>query len=176
MSEPKLRVMRILWAALLASPAMFLLVGYVVTAERQEQLTPEPFLLPVLGLAALGSAAASVVIPMVLLKPALLALRLPTTDAPSAGPSGGRRRPRRFVDATAALSGLLTAAQAPFIVGLAMAESVALLGFVLWFLGFAFVYVAPFFAVSWALLLSKFPRLVSFESALESTYDADLAG
>jgi hypothetical protein len=132
--------------------------------------------LPVLAIAALGSAIASVVLPPVLMKPAIVALRLPLTEAASVGPSKGRRRPRRFVDAAAARSALLTAVQAPFIVGLALAESVALMGFVAWFLGFPFVFAAPLFGVSWGLMLSKFPRLEVFERALEATYDADLAG
>lgn len=175
MSNPKLQTLRVLWAALMGSPAMFLIVGYLVTKERQEVLTPDPILLPVLGAAALGSAVASVVLPQVLLKPALLALKLQLTDAPSVGPSRGRRRPRRFADADLARARLLMAVQTPFILGMALAESVALMGFVLWFQGFPFLHVAPTFVVSWGLMVSKFPRLAFYEQQLEAAYDADLA-
>jgi len=57
---------------------------------------------------------------------------------------------------------------------MALAESVALMGFVLWFLGFPFLYAAPMFAVCIALMLSKFPRLDFYEAQLETAYDADL--
>lgn len=174
MSNPKLQTLRVLWAALMGSPAMFLIVGYVVTSQRSEVPTPEPLLLPVLGAAALGSAVASVILPLALLRPALLGLKLPLTDAPTVGPSGSRRRPRRFADASVARIRLLSAVQTPFILGMALAESVALMGFVLWFLGFAFLYVAPAFVISWALMVSKFPRLAFYEAQLETAYDADL--
>jgi hypothetical protein len=58
---------------------------------------------------------------------------------------------------------------------MAMAEAVALHGFVLWFLGFDFAYVIPLFLVSWVLMVGKFPRLPAFERELEAVYDADLA-
>lgn len=174
MNDDKLKVMRILWVALLSSPALFLVVGYLVVQERQEVLTPEPLLLPVLAATALGSAMASVLLPRVLLRPALLGLRLPLTDAPAPGPSRGRRRTRRFTDSSSARSKLLATVQTHFILGMALAESVALQGFVLWFLGFPFIYAAPFFAVSWGLMLVKFPRLPHYEQELEAAYDADL--
>lgn len=176
MSQPQMQTLRVLWAALMASPAMLLVVGYVVISERQEVLTPDPILLPVLGAAALGSAAASVILPLILLKPALLALKLQLTDAPSVGPSRGRRRTHRFADAHAARARLLRAVQTPFILGMALAESVALMGFVLLFLGFPLLHVAPMFVVSWALMVSKFPRLAFYEQQLEAAYDADLSG
>lgn len=175
MGEPKLKVMRVLWAALLGQPLMLLVVGYLVISTREETLTPEPILLPVLGVVALGAAAASVVLPSTLIRPALLALKLPTTDAPAVGPSRGRRHARRFEDAAVARTRLLTTAQTFFIIGMALAESVGLMGFVLWFLGFPFAYVAPMFVVTLALMLSKFPRLSLFEAELEKVYDADLA-
>lgn len=174
MNDQKLMVMRTIWAALLTGTVMFLVVGYVVTSGRQEALVPEPFLLPVLGFTALGLAAGSVLLPPVLLRQAFLALRLPTTEAPNPGPSSTRRRAKRFVDSGSVRSRLLLAAQPSFIVGMAMAEAVALHGFVLWFLGFELPLVIPFFAVCWGLMLSKFPRLSHFERALESAYDADL--
>jgi hypothetical protein len=174
MNEPKLKVMRVLWTALLGQPVMLLVAGYLVTSSREETVTPDPVLLPVLSLVALGSAAASLVLPRVLQRPALLALKLPLTDAPTVGPSRGRRRQRRFEDAALARTRLLTTAQTYFIIGMALAESVGLMGFVLWFLGFPFPYVAPMFVVTAALMISKFPRLSHFESELENAYDADL--
>lgn len=175
MSEPKLRGMRILWAALLGQPFVLLVLGYLVTSARDEVPSPDPILLPALGAVALGSATASVILPRILLRAALLALRLPLTDAPSVGPSRGRRRPRRFEDAPLTRARLLTAAQSSFIVGMALAESVSLMGFALWFLGFPFVYAAPTFLVTVALMASKFPRLSVFEGQLEQAYDAELA-
>ena len=50
------------------------------------------------------------------------------------------------------------------------------MGFLLWFLGFPFLYVGWMFVVCIALMLSKFPRPEPFEAALEAAYNADLTG
>lgn len=173
--QHKMRLLRILWAAISTTPAVMLLVGYLVVPADRAARDAETFLLPALSIMAIGFAVGSVVLPAAVLKTSLLALKLPVTDSPSPGPTRGRRRSRRFVDSNAARVSLLSAAQPSFVMGLAMAESVALTGFVLWFLGFDLRMVAPLFGVSWAVLLSKFPRLAQFEAALERVYDADLA-
>jgi hypothetical protein len=62
------------------------------------------------------------------------------------------------------------------ILGLALAESVALFGLVLGQLGSPLPGVLPFFVVSWGLMLSKLPTERAIVQALEQVYDADLAG
>lgn len=172
--QQKMRLLRILWAAISTTPAVMLLVGYLIIPADSAARDAQPFLLPALSVTAIGFAVASVVVPAAVLRTSLLGLKLSVTDSPSPGPSRGRRRARRFVDSDAARASSLSAAQPSFVMGLAMAESVALVGFVLWFLGFELMMVAPLFGVSWAVLLSKFPRLAQFEAVLERVYDADL--
>jgi hypothetical protein len=174
MNDQKLMTMRILWAALLTGTVMFLVVGYIVTSQRSPVPQPEPSLLAVLGVTAIGLAVGSVTLPPFLLRQALRSLDLTISDAPSPGPSNTRRRARRFLDPAAARLALISRAQAPFIVGMALAEAVALHGFVLWFLEFELTLVLPFFVACWGLMLSKFPRVTALEHQLESIYDADL--
>ena len=175
MSDPKLTVMRTIWGALLSGTVMFLVVGYVVISERHEVPAPEPLLLPVLAVTAVSLALGSVLLPPFLLRQAFAALKLVTTDAPSPGPSTARRRGKRFVDPQSIRSRLVLVAQPSFIIGMALAEAVAVHGFVLWFVGFEFAFIIPFFVVCWGLMLSKFPRPGAFEHTLEGVYDADLA-
>jgi hypothetical protein len=174
MSDQKLMVMRTIWGALLGGTVMMFVVGYAVTSERQEALSPEAMLLPVFAVLALSMAGGSVFLPPFLLRQALAGLKLATTDVPSPGPST-RRRGKRFVDPQSIRSRLVMVAQPSFIIGMALSEAVAILGFVLWFLGFEVTLVIPFFVVCWGLMLSKFPRLATFEHTLQSVYDADLA-
>lgn len=176
MSEQRLKTLRVLWVGLLASPVLLLMCGYYFTRQQPNETPSEPTLLFVLGAAAVGSAVASVVLPRVMLTPALLALELPVTDAIAVGPSRGRRRARRFQDPRSARERLLSAALGPFVVGMALAEAVAFMGFLLWLLGFPFMYVGWMFVVCIVLMLSKFPRPEPYAAALEAAYDADLTG
>ena len=176
MTAQRLNVMRILWAALFSGTLMFLVVGYLVVSQRPEALEPEAQLLPILGISALGLAAGSVLLPPFILRAALKGLGLLITAQPSPGPtpSGRRLRGRRFAEPETARSKLMVSAQTSFILGMALAEGVALHGFVLWFLGFSLSTALPFFVVCWALMVSKFPKLSTFEHELETVYDADL--
>lgn len=175
MKRQKLNTLRILWAAHLGATLMFLVVGYLVVSQRGAVPPPEPLVSVGFTFAASSLALGSVWIPKWLQRQALKRLALPTIDAPFAGPSSERRRARRFTDANAARIQLLSAIQPVFVVDMAMAEAVATLGFVLWFLGLDVVFVLPFFIVCWALMASKFPVLSRFEGALEDAYDARLA-
>lgn len=123
--DSQLGVARVLWVALFASTLIYivvleLLVDRSVTAEWQA-------LAPMFGLAAVGAAGASVVVP-------------------------------RFVRQGA-----------PYVVGfilaMALAESVCILGFVLGFQGAPPTVVMPFFFVTWVLMILRFPTQAKIDSA-----------
>jgi hypothetical protein len=120
----QLGVARVLWAALFASTLI-----YVVVLELADTGSSSEWqaLVPMFGLAAIGAAGASVVIP-------------------------------RFVKkGSSYLVGLILA--------LALAESVCILGFVLGFLGAPPTVVMPFFFVTWALMVARFPTQSKIDAA-----------
>ena len=60
------------------------------------------------------------------------------------------------------------------ILGMALAESIAICGFLVGFFGFDRVQAAPFFVVSFALMLLRFPRDSTIFGPLEAAYQATL--
>ena len=176
MRPESLRTLRILWAAMLASSTMFILV--LVQFSLQGRKPPEPIgmLLPVLGVAALLCAALSVVVPKLHLARSLRSRQLAVEDRPADERmfADEPRRARVFVDPKAALTQASAAYQAAVLLGLALAESLAAYGFMVVFLGFSWVYAVPFFAVCWVLMASKIPTERAPVTALQNAYDADL--
>ncbi len=150
-----MQILCILWGALFSSTLMMLLA---LVLTRPPDAQPTPILLPVLGAVGLGSAAFSVIVPKLQFRAALRAYQFPTRqiEDPSSLPGSGKML-RVPVDQSAVLSSVLTRFQTPFILGMAMSESVALYGFVLGFTGFPLMVCMPFFLVSWALMAMRFP-------------------
>ncbi|MDH3654114.1 MAG: hypothetical protein OEN21_07595 [Myxococcales bacterium] len=122
-----LLVPRILWAALFASTLIYLVILEVVQLQTGGSWQ---LLVYPLAFIAVTTAGASLMAPR-------LMLRRRASDA-SAGSDDG---------------GYLTT----LIVALALAESVAIFGLVLGFLGAPATVVVPFFAVAWILMMVRFP-------------------
>jgi F0F1-type ATP synthase membrane subunit c/vacuolar-type H+-ATPase subunit K len=125
--KDSLFVPRILWAALFASTLIYLVVLEVV--ELQADGSWEMLVYP-LAFIAVTTAGASLMAPRMM-------LRRTASDTSTRTPDGG----------------YLTS----LIVGLALAESVAIFGLVLGFLGAPAIVVVPFFAVAWVLMIIRFP-------------------
>jgi F0F1-type ATP synthase membrane subunit c/vacuolar-type H+-ATPase subunit K len=125
--KDSLLVPRILWAALFASTLIYLLVLEVV--ELQTGSSWETLLYP-FAFAAATTAGTSLIAPRMIRRRA-------------AGPGPGSSND----------SGYLTT----LIVALALAESVAIFGLVLGFLGGPPNVVVPFFVVAWILMIIRFP-------------------
>ncbi len=155
---------------------MFFAVGYILASQRGAASTPEFALLPVLAVAALGVALASILLPPVVLRRSLESLKLEVIELPAAERmfNDSPRRARRFKDGSSARVELFRHVQPAFLLGVALAEAVALFGLVLWLQGFHGVHVVGFFVVAWLLILSKFPKPAAFQRQLEAIYDADL--
>jgi len=125
--KDSLFVPRILWAALFASTLIYLLVLEVV--EVQTGGSWQMLVYP-LAFIAVTTGGASLIAPRMM-------FRRPRSAA-STGPDDG---------------GYVTT----LIVALALAESVAIFGLVLGFLGAPPTIVVPFFAVAWILMIIRFP-------------------
>jgi F0F1-type ATP synthase membrane subunit c/vacuolar-type H+-ATPase subunit K len=176
MPQNQLMMMRIIWAALLFSTITFLVAGYVSISSRSEPLMPDPIMLPALALVSVGIAAASVQLPRHLLIQSFQAAKYEVNDLPKEERmfQEARGRARRFANPDAVRSSLGPKVQTPFILSMALAEAVALNGFVLWFLGFPLTQAIGFFIVCWVLMIAHFPNPARYVQVLEKLYDADL--
>ncbi|MCA9595508.1 MAG: hypothetical protein KC776_19470 [Myxococcales bacterium] len=155
-----LGVPRILWGAIFGSTFVFVFMMLVVHPENPGP--PPPMLPPMFALVALTTAVMSFVVPRVQYRQAVARVKLDTIEEMAdAGSdvlpyrSGPKRRVFAKPDEARRKAFLLF--QTPFILSLALSESIALFGFVLGFMGFASWIAYPFFGVSWVLFALRFP-------------------
>lgn len=167
MNADPLVTLRVLWAAILSATIAFL----VIPVSAGDAATGPTLLLP-FAFVALGSAVASVFLPRYVLAQGLAKLELQTVevDDPERAFGSMVRKRRVFRDPELALRAGYRVHQTAMILGLALAEAVAIYGFVLKFLGAELSSVAPFFVVSWALILYRFPRRSVIAHSLERAY------
>jgi F0F1-type ATP synthase membrane subunit c/vacuolar-type H+-ATPase subunit K len=174
----RLRVVLILWGALFISTCMFILV--LVIQQRSGVLPTEPvnpIMLPVFGVVALAIAVTSVVFPRHMHRSLLKAAKLEilTEVDERGGPVLFRDAAptiRVFADSAKARDVAFPRFQTPFILGMALSESVALFGFTLGFLGFPLPHVLPFWGVCWVLMIMRFPTRKRIYGPLEELHDA----
>ena len=181
---PNYHTLRIFWVALLVSNAIYMGVVFFLRAGRaaaETQSDPRS-MAPAFALVALGLAVASVLLPPRLYAAGVSARPVATRDDVKSDPMGaqqGFRRPaptERVFAAPAAARGVALAAYLPpFIVGMALAEAVSLLGFVLGFLGAAPWMFLPFFGVGIALQATRFPTVSGVERAFGAAQGARFA-
>ena len=126
-----LAVPRILWAALLVSTLLYLVV--LGLTEPQGEPNWQVLLLP-LGASGLTTASASLLLPRFLVRQR----SAPGIEKASSDDAAG-------------------AYLVSLVVAMALAESVAILGLVLGFRGAPTTAVLPFFVVTWVLMLIRFP-------------------
>ena len=169
-----LATMKTIWAALSFSTLLFLVVGLKAAAVPDEP--PPVIMLAAMAFASLGVVVVSQVLPKQTLVAALKAQKFQVVETPAAERmfNDSPERARRFAAPAEVRQRLIMCAQTPFILGLALSESIAIMGLMLLMLGFELQHAGGFFAVSWALLFSRFPKFESFQRVLEATYDADL--
>nr|MBK7068097.1 hypothetical protein [Deltaproteobacteria bacterium] len=178
---PALMTQRILWFALLTSNVLYVGVLFYLRANRGGQSLPaiDPMLAPAFAVVALGVSASSLLLPRRLYASFASSAPIEIRDGVKEDPMGalqGFRRPapseRIFADTDAARRAALLRNMTPFIVGMALAEAVSLLGFVLGFLGAGEATFLPFFAVGVALQATRFPTMVAIERAFEAAHGA----
>jgi hypothetical protein len=167
MQPNPLLTLRVVWFAILSATVAFLFIPMPVS----DPASGATLLLP-LALTAAGCAAGSLLLPLHVLRSGLRRLKLQTIDVDNREPAletfAAQRRVFRDPDIAAhAAFGVYRTAT---ILGLALAEAVALDGFVLKFLAVGVANFMPFFIVSWALILALFPRRAVIARALERAY------
>jgi len=169
-----LTTMRMIWASLSFSTVIFLMVGLTMTQVPDEP--PSKLILFAFAFVSVGIAGASQLLPKQTLVLALKAQKFQVIEPPAAERmfNDSPRRGRKFAQPAEVRHKLVQCAQTPFILGLVLSESVALMGFVLLMQGFAVTQALGFFVVSWVLLLSRFPKLETYQRVLEASYDAEL--
>lgn len=181
---PTFFTLRILWVALLASNAAYLGIVFFVRAGRAATATwsDARSLAPAFALVAVGLAVVSVLLPPRLYAAGVAARTVATRDDVKDDPMGaqqGFRRPaateRVFADPAAARAVAFGAYLPPFIFGMALAEAVSLLGFVLGFLGAAPWMFVPFFAAGIALQATRCPTATGVERAFAAALGARFA-
>lgn len=150
--SPSLLTPRILWAALLASQAMYVGLMVIGIFEVPEE-PPDAMMLPVLGVVALGTGAMSFVVPAFVRK--------------SATEQVMRKLPQHEATDAAIFRAALEAGFAPFILSIALSEAVAIFGLVLSALGFPLLYCLPFSALGAMLTLIRFPMARTFLAPFE---------
>jgi len=163
MQPNPLLTLRVLWFAILSATVAFLFIPM----PESDPASGATLLLP-LSIMALGCAAGSLLVPIHLMRSGLERLKLQTVEIDDLEPAAPRRRVFRDPDiAEHAAFGVYRTAT---ILGLVLAEAIALDGFVLKFLAAGLHNALAFFGVSWALILILFPRRSVALRALERAY------
>ena len=173
-----LTVPRLIWGALLLSTFAYLGVGWWMVQQRTEAVEVEMTLLYGLAAAGFCSAVASLVLPRFFLGAWTRRVKLKVEDRPDPTAETHYRQhvtgSRVFVDPDEARRQLAAAFFVPLILGLALAESVAIYGLVLLLLGSSWPEAIGFFAASWVLMAVRFPLEGPLVATLEKAKNARL--
>lgn len=155
-----------MWAAITFSQLLFVAVAHWVAPEQQE---PEPQTLLVLVFFALSTAWASLVLPTVIFRAVVSKVHIERHDVedPAALPGFGKTV-AVAKDPAAARAALLAPYTSRVILGCALSESVSLVGLLLKFLGFDWLYAAPLFAVGITLTVMQAPSLARMTKEAEA--------
>ncbi|MEM1413304.1 MAG: hypothetical protein AAGH15_00310 [Myxococcota bacterium] len=174
----RMRTPLVLWAAMLASTGIYLLVLKVAAPPPQPV---DPTMALALNAAGVMIAVSSVVVPMLVWRAALGTLRPQIEEVPDEDADAGLFRdavPKKRVvrGAMAFFEAAHTKGFAPFVLSLALSEAVCLVGFVLAFMGHPPIHWAPLYAVGVLLLAARFPTIARLTGSLERHFDAELVG
>jgi hypothetical protein len=158
---PSLPALRIVWGSLLAA------IGFYVVILASGMLhvpgPPQgPSLVSSMAAVAVVVAAMSELLPRILYRQAVSKIEVeiavePVTEASSIDYRQATPVRKVFADAEAARRAAIICFQAPFIISVALSESVALIGLALGVMGYGMGTAAPFFAVGFLLVTLRFP-------------------
>ena len=172
-----LQTPKVLWAAMSSSVPMFA----VVLATMGKLAMTDDAAKPVgvaLAAASLFAAVLSVMMPRLQFRQALAQARFELKDVPDerAMPTHRDDGPtvKAFAHPQAALRRATALFQTPFILSMALAESIAAMGLVVGMQGFGLLGAAPFFVVALVLFGVHFPREATVVRALREVYGAQL--
>ncbi|MDQ3035226.1 MAG: hypothetical protein M3Y87_22660 [Myxococcota bacterium] len=153
-----LRSVRLVWAAMLVAPGLYL--ARIASGEIARARPLPDTLEPLIG-AALAGAISSFLIPALLRRASLAKLSIPTREVPDPdavrGPGGAVRMTREYVDPIAARRRATGLEYVPFVLSLALSLAVTLVGLFAAAFGHPFETWAPFFVCGMALVAIRFP-------------------
>lgn len=170
------RVGRTLWFSLFVSTVLFLaMLEYFRAAGLPHQSVTSTMVIA-LAAVAVPTAVASLLLPRRILAMAVRRLEIKIVDEVGE-PVGSFRESapvRRVVaDPEAAVRGAMAEYQRSLMVGMALAESIALYGFMLGYQGAPRPVFLPFFVLCWALQVTKIPKPERVTRAIESATGAE---
>jgi hypothetical protein len=171
-----LRTPRILWSSLTLTPGIYL--GILWTLHVHAPAPPDALVWGLFGAAAFTAILCGA-LPRRLHQQAIERARFEVVEEPdpAAPPTMLRENAtlrRVFADASKVRAQSLAPYQTSFIIGMALAEAIAIFGLVLGMLGGAWNLVLPFFAVAWILMAAQFPTTARVLSPIEQLYRAKL--
>lgn len=174
----RLRTPRILWGAMLASVGMY--AGLIVSGAlesgpvKQSHDGGGPLPLPILFGLPVALAVASFVVPRVLHRQAIARAQFEIEERPmNVAPTNYRSASGRYRQFTPAVyAAALPLFFVPFILSLALSESIALLGVVGAATGVPQLYCLPLFGVSALLIAIRFPTWSGVVAPIEKQHDA----
>ena len=173
--EARLKTVRVLWLALVMTNVIY--IGMISShLAVSEDAAPE-HLPALLGAFSLGLAILSIVMPARGFDAGLRNMEVNIIEAPGEVVGSFRESApvtRVIAEPERAMIAAFSRYQTPFILGMALAESVSLFGFVLGFMRAAPIVYMPFFGVGIALMLSKFPTIGYIARAVERAKNAKL--
>jgi hypothetical protein len=166
------RTLRLLWASIALGVGVFAGLTAVLPPPLAEG---DPTLFFVFAAVALGNGMLSFVVPKIVYRNGLQREKIPIDEVPDPNAPAGFgsvRRVRIFRNPEAARRLARQHFRQTFIIGLALAESVAVFGFVANRLGHPQLFTLPFFLVSGVLIAVKFPSGDAPEKWFEATLGA----
>ncbi len=166
----KLKTVRILWFALITTVVLydFLLIYMRKTDEHVREVPPH--LAEILSAIALGVGVTSIVFPRKVFADNVRRMEIAVAEEPGEAIGGFRESApvRRVVAKPAeAVSSAFAPFQTPWLLGMALCESIALFGLVLGYLGENMLVASAFFLVALVLMASKYPRVSTIIGAIE---------
>ena len=165
-----LPVARTLWGGLTVSNVILGVVSFVVPPSERAL---DPGVVRVLCVFALGAAVGSFVLPRYLVASNMRRSQV----LPGGVGRDGKPLPARFADPVAASRQAMSRGQVPFILSMALSETVSLFGFMLHMTGAPMSISTGLIAVGTLLAASRFPTpgrlLGSYERAHEASFEAE---
>ena len=165
----QLRVARIMWSSLFGSNVVLfgLVAGHVLSAGPGAL---QPMMPDLFGAMAFGIALMSIVLPARLFRSSLRGAAFAVTNEPGEMIGSFRESApmrKRVSEPAQAVVAVFARYQTSFIIGMALAEAVGLLGLMLGYLGAPLLRYAPLSAVSIVLMAARFPQLATLTRAIE---------
>lgn len=173
--EARLKTVRILWLALVMTNAIY--IGMVSSHAAISPDAAPPYMAEMFGALAFGIAILSIVMPARGFEAGLRNMKVELVEVPGEVVGSFRESApltRVIAEPERALADAFVRFQTPFILGMALAESISLFGFMLGFMRAAPIVYMPFFAAGTVLMLSKFPTEQRMVRALERVKNAKL--